>query len=250
MRDWLDLVRDGTPMPDFRGKADDEKRADQIAAASLWSQAVINANNTPFEVFAKSAAENSHVTFAHLWNSPDLYRGKVITVKGRLVRVRKLEATLAAQAADIPFVYEGWIFGATKRSHPFCVLFPVLPDGLEVAESMDREVVFHGYFIKKMKYRAGDNAKFLETPVLIGPSVLPATEAAPTTLTSTVSMIAITWVFVLIAGAALCLVLVGWYLRRGDQAWKTRLDRLRAQRSVGLEESGEATASEDNVLKF
>src|SRR5437016_4009443 len=60
--EWLELVRDGTPMPNFRGKADDEKRADQVAIYKVWSQAVINAFKTPADAFAKSAEENSHVT--------------------------------------------------------------------------------------------------------------------------------------------------------------------------------------------
>src|ERR1700730_11279417 len=67
--DWLDLVRDGTGMPNFRGMAEDEKRPDQIAIYNVWSQAVVHAFRTPADAFAKSAEQNSHVTFAHLWSS-------------------------------------------------------------------------------------------------------------------------------------------------------------------------------------
>src|SRR5436190_1858156 len=41
--DWLDLVRDGTPMPDIRGKATDEISESTWAAYKLFNQAVIQA---------------------------------------------------------------------------------------------------------------------------------------------------------------------------------------------------------------
>ena len=98
--EWLDKIRDGTPMPDFRGKAEDEKKPDQIAIYKTWLDAMVNAFNTPVDAFAKSAEENSHVTFAHLYNNPALYRGKVIPITGRLARLRKYEASWATQGGN------------------------------------------------------------------------------------------------------------------------------------------------------
>ena len=223
--EWLDKVRDGTPMPDFRGKAEDEKRPDQIAIYKIWMQAIVHANNAPLDAFAKSAEENSHVTFAHLYNNPEEYRGKVIPIKGRLVRLRKYEATWANKEG-VPFVYEGWIFGPTPGSNPFNVVFPILPDGLKEAEKMDREVSFNGYFIKKLQYPAADRSKYLETPVLIGPTVTLVQKSEPPAVSTSLPMTVIVWLVALIVAVAIGLVFISWYFHRGDKALQQRLARM------------------------
>jgi len=231
--DWLDLVRDGTGMPNFRGVAEDEKRPDQIAIYNVWSEAVVNAFRTPADAFAKSAEENAHVTFAHLWSSPDQYRGKVVSIKGRLVRVRKYEATLAAQKVGVKYVYDGWIQGPTRGSYPFWVVFTNLPEGLKEAEEMNREVTFSGYFLKKMKYVAGDGSKFLQTPFLVGPTVILAREAPPAPPTTPISMTVVASVVVVIVAVSIGLVLLSWYFHRGDQALRKRLAQMQADRALG-----------------
>ena len=232
--DLLDLVRDGTAMPDFRSMAPDEKRADQIAIYKIWTQAVVNAFTTPADAFSKSAAENSHVTFAHLWNTPERYRGKVIPIQGRLARLRKNDATLAAQKQGVRYVYEGWIFGPTERSRPFWVLFPNLPDGLKEAETMDRKVSFNGYFIKRMPYPSADGTHMLEAPMLIGPTLVLAKELPAASPAPPLSMAMVAGVMIVIAAAGVGLVLLSWYFHRGDQAMRQRLARLQADHTANL----------------
>jgi hypothetical protein len=236
--EWLDELRDGTPMPKLWDKAGDEIRKDQMAIVKVVSQAVIFANETPADAFAKSAEDNSHVTFAHLWNDPARYRGKVIPITGRLVRLRKWPAPLEAQKKGIPFVYEGWIFGPTRGSHPFWVYFPNLPDALKEAEEMDRRVSFNGYFLKKIEYPAADGSRLLQTPLLIGPTVTLLQETAAPIATSPISMTVITFVVVVIVAVSIGLVLVNWYFHRGDQELKKRLARMQAERATTLVDEG------------
>jgi hypothetical protein len=227
---WLNEVRDGTPMPNLKGKAPDEIRDDQTAIVKLLSQALVFANNTPLDAFARSAEENKHVTFAHLWEDPHLYRGRVIPIKGRLLRLRKHNAPLEAHEKGVPDVYMGWIAGPTRGSHPFEVLFPILPDGLQVAEEMNREVTFYGYFLKKIMYEGADKKRH-ETPLLVGPTVILAEPAAAPAATPT-SMKMIAAVSMVIIAVAVGLALLGWYYRRGDAAVKKRLARLQGERAV------------------
>ncbi len=233
--DWLEAVRDGTPMPNWTGGvADDEKRRDQIAVVKVWTEAVVNAFNTPADAFAKSAEENAYVTFAHLYNDPGTYRGKVIPVKGRLTRLRKHPATREAVQAGVPWVYEGWIFGSTERSRPFWVIFPTLPEGLKEAETMDRQVTFNGYFLKKLKYPAADGSKILETPFLIGPTLTLVKTPAPALESSPVPTTVMVWVSLLLVVVSVGLGFLSWYFRRGDLAFKQRLARLQAERGLTL----------------
>jgi hypothetical protein len=141
-------------------------------------------------------------------------------------------ATVPSEAREkgVTAVYEGWIFGPTRHSHPFWVLFTTLPDGLQIAEEMDRKVSFVGYFLKKMKYPAGDGSKFLEAPLFVGPTVTLVQVAAPPPSTP-VSVTAIVCVVVVIVAVAIGLALVGWYFRRGDEAVRKHLATLEAERA-------------------
>jgi hypothetical protein len=234
--DWLDELRDGTASPDLRGKADDEIRQDQQAYVKVLSQAIVFANEAPADAFAKSAAPNAHVTFGDLWAEPALYRGKVIPITGRLARLRKKNAPAEAQRQGVSFVYEGWIFGPTRGSYPFWVMFTTLPDGLKVAEEMDRQVTFNGYFLKKMPYPAADGSRLLQTPLLVGPTVTLVNEPPPPPTTS-ISTTVVVCVVVVIVAVSVGLVLLSWYFHRGDLALKIRLARLQGYEPALLDES-------------
>jgi len=230
---WLEDLRDGMATPDVRGKTDDDLRKDQRAYVHVFSQAIVFANEVPADVFAKSATDNEHVTFAHLWRDSERYRGKVIPINGRLVRLRKLDAPKEALARGVPFVYEGWIQGPTRDSYPFWVIFPILPEGLKEAEKMDREVSFNGYFLVKMTYKAA-NSKSLQTPLLVGPTVLLKDTPIAVPVSSPISLSVIAVVLGVVTCAAASVVLLSWYFRRGDRALQERLEQLQKQRTVAL----------------
>ncbi|MCI0380373.1 MAG: hypothetical protein L0215_22540 [Gemmataceae bacterium] len=232
---WLEFVRDGTPMPDLRGKAPDEIRKDQLAAYKSFNDAVIKSFRIPLDAFTKSAQENSHVTFAHLWNKPDDYRGKVVALEGRLVRVRRWEATQEAQAEGVKYVYEGWVFGPTRGSHPYWIVFTVLPDGLKESEKMDRYVTFYGYFLKNVKYKSESGER--DTPLLVGPTVI-LTKAPDTGASSTAFPIEMLFGAVgLIAVVTIGFLILSWYLRRGDRALDRKLKEMQLERAKQMVDS-------------
>jgi hypothetical protein len=176
-RHWLASARerDGKSMPNLAKDPDEIPEADRDYC-QLYNQALVYAFRVPAEAFAKSAQGNENITFAHLYNETWKYRGKVIPVKGNLLRVREYDAPIGAQALGVKKFYEGWIAPPTYRSHPLCVLFPVLPDGLKPAEKMNTWVEFNGYVINLYRYTSGrEDAKGklqpLNTVLMIGPTV-------------------------------------------------------------------------------
>jgi hypothetical protein len=225
----LDLIHDGRPLPDLRAKEDKEIRKVDRATYHAYNQALVNGFRYPLEAFKKSAKDHEHLKFAHLWNEPDLHRGKVVTVEGRLARLRKFEAPREAQQNGVKWLYEGWLFAQPRGSHPFCIVFPVLPDALAVAEKMDRRVTFHGYFLMRYKYRAqkGD----LETPLLIGPTVVLArSDAAPGDDSTPFPVFALVLVGIILAGIVVGMMIISWWFRRGDTRIQSRLADLQHRR--------------------
>jgi hypothetical protein len=260
--EWLDKVRDNKAMPDFRGKPLGKRRPEEVAVYNAYCEAVANAHEVPLEAFMKSAEDYKFVTFAHLWTDSDKYRGKVIPLQGRLLRVRQIEAPLQLQDRGIKFIFEGWIKGPTKDSTPFVVIFPELaedktsPTGLlEPAENMDRAVTFYGYYFKKFRYPVelgtGPQKKTVDrsSPLLIGPTVI-LTQAAPPPTPSEPAISADLFAFLFGFALVVVTLMVGlsWWFRRGDRQFHQRVSQLHNQQALDMLENvdKEPNPSESN----
>ncbi len=231
-RDLLHKIRDGTTIPDLRKPIPwHERSEDDRAFIRLQYEALIDAKVVPAELFKKAGKENKYVTYAHL--SPD-YRGKVVPVKGKMIRLRQLPIRKPeANAKGIEFVYEGWVVGPTRGTKPYCILFVTLPEGLEPQETMDQPITFYGYYIKKFSYEAVAG-KTDETHLLIGPTVYlgKATPAPPPTppFSRDVLYMAIGGLFCI----GVSIVGLHLWFRRGDKAVHSQLSVLR-DRPLGLD---------------
>jgi hypothetical protein len=218
-------IKDGRTLPRIDNRLKKEIPREDMAIYLAYSDALAKAFHTPLDAFRKSAEDNRNVTFAQLWATPERYRGKVIPIKGRLVMLRRWDPPIPAQQQGVKDLYEGWIFGPTRRANPFSVVFPVLPAGLEEAEQMNEEVTFYGYFLTKFKYRAGDG-KDQVTPLLIGPTVVVDAKAARTESETPFALIVLGLVLGgLLAMTVLFLVMSLWF-RRGDARLRQTLHRI------------------------
>lgn len=251
--DWLEKIRDKTPMPDFRGVADDEKRKDQLAVYDAFCQAVLYAQQTPLDLFIEDAKENAHVTFAHLWTNSNQYRGMVIPLKGTLLRMRKFDAPNKLRKEGLKFVYEGWIKGLTPDAKPFVVIFPIAPEDrssptgvLEPAEQLSRPVSFYGYYLKLFRYAVIEKGKSRDqdSPMLVGPTLvlerkLPPPPPPPPPPPDPVSE----QFYILLGGFGAVVVglIVGlsWWFRGGDHAFRQRVRELHTAQALEMVENAE-----------
>lgn len=125
----------------------------------------------PFAELEKGALRD--VPYSHLWDEPDLYRGQPMRLKLHVRRV------LAYDTQENPLglkkVFEVYGFTDNSLSFPFIVILPEKPAGLPIGTDVEGEIVFVGYFVKWMGYRAFDKKK--NAPLLVGrarPTVRPA----------------------------------------------------------------------------
>jgi hypothetical protein len=242
---WLGEVDDRKLFLDLRARAPDELLSPPLRPRYYeylaYCEAVVASDSTPRDAFVKSAADNSHLNFTHLYNTPDLHRGKVVHLEGRLKRVTRLDAPREAQRRGVRTIYEGWIFLDRPGTPPVCVIFTDLPHGLAEGDQVDRRVTFDGYFFKKYRYVTGQKDpqgrnKEMITLLCIGPTVIPQGQAAPAQarvaplptglLYGVVAFVAII--------AALLLGLNLWY-RRNDRLVQSR---LRAMETPRFEDQG------------
>ena len=169
------------------------------------------------------------LTFVHLFEEPAKYRGQLITLKGRLVRLLRFDPTALGAKEGLKDLYEGWILADGTRSNPFCVLASEIGPGLKLGEKLDREVTFTGYFFKRYRYAAGDGWR--DAPMLIGRSIEPTSEAASSTSPSLLGSVFMPTIFAIL-GTTLFLALgLAWYLRRDDRQVRERLQKLRGEQA-------------------
>jgi hypothetical protein len=113
----------------------------------------------PEELAAKSRRD---ILLSHLWETPELYRGVPVHLLGSALRVLRYPSKLSPSG----WLYEAWVVTPESARVPYVCVFEHAPKGLPIGANVSERVVFNGYFLKVMKYQAGDTAR--GAPVLIG----------------------------------------------------------------------------------
>lgn len=116
-------------------------------------------SKTPRELAAVSRRD---VMLPHLWNDPKTYRGVPVHLLGSAMRVLRYPSKLTQSG----WLHEAWIFTPETPKFPFVCVFEDAPEGFPIGAGVSERVVFNGYFLKNMRYQAGDAVR--GAPVLVG----------------------------------------------------------------------------------
>ena len=149
---------------------------------------------TPGELAAISRRD---VMLTHLWNDPKTYRGVPVHLLGSAMRVLRYPSKLAKSG----WLHEAWIFTPEASKYPYVCVFEDAPEGFPLGSGLSERVVFNGYFLKIMRYQAGDAVR--GAPVLVGRigwDSRAANEKANSDLTLRLSLIVIAVLFVISMG--------------------------------------------------
>ena len=109
-----------------------------------------------------AAVARRDVLISHLWENPKLYRGVPIHLLGSALRVLRYPSKLSPKE----WLYEAWIITPETTRAPFVCVFEDAPDGFPIGPNVSERVVFNGYFLKIMRYEAGDTTR--GAPLLVG----------------------------------------------------------------------------------
>jgi hypothetical protein len=123
----------------------------------------------PDELAARSRRD---VFFAHLWDQPKEFRGVPVRLSGTARRVLYYKSKLSRTG----WLYETWMFTPDSQGHPYVCVSEEAPKGFPVGANLSERVSFDGYFLKLMRYDAGDVPR--AAPLLVG-RVVWTPEAAP-----------------------------------------------------------------------
>lgn len=232
-------IVDFRPLPNLKdpGKLAPADRSFYLA----YIDALVRSNQAKvtMDMFEKSSEENREVDYRHLRATPERFRGKIITVQGKLALIRREPAPRKYADADpsVKDIFTGWIHGPSKGAPPFTIVFTELPKGVDGPdEKFERQVTFYGYFLGHIRFphdQARDGgAKDVLSPYLVGKTVIvqskkkidhPARDdddmpfSYPIIATTLAGIVAI-----ILSGAVLTI----WF-RRGDQKTQSQLAEVR-----------------------
>lgn len=215
------MIRDKAPM----ASSDESAWAENAA----WNWVCLYARKFSQQDLEKHARKN--VTFRDLFEeSRHHYKLDLIYFEGRLMRLRADKAPRLLRDAGVPEYYEGWLVPNNQppgQAHPICIIITELPEGLEPAMTMNRQVTFAGYFFKRLHYQSGyrdpvtQKYEWRGAPMLIGRSltVIPESEYAGGTWGDFFVPAALLGFGAILGTAGL----LSWYFRRGDRQLKQYL---------------------------
>ncbi len=117
---------------------------------------------TPPEALASRA--RADLTYAHLWDRPARYRGVPVHLVGTALRAITYE--VSPELAPGKRLYEAWIVTPDSQRLPYACVFEAPPNGFPIGSNLSEWVAFDGYFLKNLRYVAGDTTR--GAPLLVG----------------------------------------------------------------------------------
>jgi hypothetical protein len=201
--------------------------------AESYDFVVVRAFYTSARAFA--GAVRHDLTYTHLMEDSERYRGEVVRVEGLLRRINRHPPTWRADnEGGVRDLYEAWIFPESLGAHPYCVLFVEWPAGLP-RDVLGKEKInqpptvrLDGYFFKRYRYDAAKNGGTRDAPLVIGHTLVVLVR--PDELAETKSYVkSLVVVFlVLVAGVLFGVLGLTYWYRRNDNAIRRRLLQARA----------------------
>lgn len=159
---------------------------------------------------AKLAAAAAPAAFVQLYQQPDEYRGRLVTVRGTVRGI--YEYPPARNDYGIDHYYQVWIQPYDNPSLPLVAYVLDLPAGFPKAERMQEEAELTGFFYKRWAYRAQDSIR--SAPLLLAKTVRwdrpAATRTAP---------ISLAYILGIAASALLAAGVMVWMALRGGSSY-------------------------------
>lgn len=170
--------------------ADDSESAHRLTLADLAAYRAALSGKAPGEN-AKTSDPPARVVFRDLWNQPDAFRGRRVTIQGRVERIFR-----QGPIGSFPALAEVWI--VSRVGDPFCLVVPqeagtsILPvndsgpqdsHAPAAIPAPGQAVRFTGTFLKMVRYSGGDGERL--APLVVGDQ--PPVPAQENTRAQTVS---------------------------------------------------------------
>ncbi|NLF08367.1 MAG: hypothetical protein GX594_10365 [Pirellulaceae bacterium] len=107
------------------------------------------------------AAAAKDVTYAQLFRQPRYYRGRLVTVSGRVAGVRRMQ--LPSNQYGLTHYFEVVLYPNVRPLSPILLYSLNLPEGFPTGEGLSEKAEAAGFFFKNGVYRSGDGFRIAPT---------------------------------------------------------------------------------------
>jgi len=95
--------------------------------------------------------------FVDLFQHPEVYHGRPVTLRGHVRLLRQLSAD--ENASGITTLYEAWLYTDDSQSNPAVIVCTSIPDGMPLGSDLVEQVEVTGFFFKIYGYSAKDTTR-------------------------------------------------------------------------------------------
>ena len=168
--------------PELIGVVEDDRPIRRAKEAVAWDhlwEILSSANATELQ-----NASLGSVGFLAIMRQAEFYRGKLITVSGRVRRLVKFPPD--ESASNETELFECWLQPDGSSMTPLLIYTKSLPDGFPVPGEIDQYITTTGFFYKRRPYIAKDgNSRsvpvILASSLIWSPAILKETRSLPAT---------------------------------------------------------------------
>jgi hypothetical protein len=149
----------------------EDKQEVRVRESAAYATLLQRTRETPPQELASQARRD--VFWSQLWERPKAYRGVPIHLEGTIKKVLTDEVGPAMSPKGR--LFSVWFYSDENHSFPYVVVVEDAPPGLVVGYELTVRATFDAYFMKLLKYRAGDTDR--AAPMLVGRMHLKAAQA-------------------------------------------------------------------------
>jgi hypothetical protein len=135
---------------------------DRALAAEPYYYLLDLARHNPAEWLETHARRD--LTWAHLLREPDKYRGQLVLLRGRLLRLTRDDC--GENDYGLTTRYEGWVATEESGKYSYAVIVTEPPTGLALGTPND-SVAVAGYFLGWWRH-PDQNEKLTSSPIILG----------------------------------------------------------------------------------
>jgi hypothetical protein len=148
-----------------------DKEAVLPRESAAYATLLQRTRETPAKELASQARRD--VFWAQLWERPQAFRGVPIHLEGTVKKVLADEVGPAMSPKGR--LFSVWFYSDENHSFPYVVVVEDPPPGLVVGYELHLRATFDAYFMKLLRYQAGDTTR--AAPMLVGRMQLTAAQA-------------------------------------------------------------------------
>ncbi len=194
---------------------DDQAMGLRVSEADTYYRVLAHVSRLDDRFLEKHS--RTDVLYVNLLRNPDLYRGKLITIRGSARRITKMQ--VGKNRYGVKEAYEAWVLTPDSGSDPIRIVTTQIDPRLPLGEKVAVDVEATGYFLKLYSYASQGGQH--QAPLILAARLQPS--VVKTSIPSSTGLEPYILFFAIFIGIST--VIAATIYSRGDRKFKQKLEK-------------------------